>query len=275
MAENELRTIPRTKLRLILGKLYYSELRYALWLKKRSSFARKRSDERLPFVHFHHETILLRQLKDVDMQYQYNKIINLKLAAKKLNGIVVHPGEVLSYWKLIGRPSARKGYVKGMVLTGGKVSPGIGGGLCQMSNLIYWMTLHTPLTVIERHHHGYDVFPDNNRTQPFGSGATCYYPYGDLMIYNGTNSDFQLSVRVGEIHLEGEWRGTIPPEFRYEIEQREHEMRGERFGGFSRHNKLYRVVTDMDGNFVREDFVVENHAMMMYSPFLPDAAAKK
>lgn len=272
MAENTLRTTPRTKLRLKLGKLYYSERRYALWLIKRSSFARKRSSEKLPFVHFRHETILLRQLKDVDMQYQYNKTVNLKIAAKRLNGVVVHPGEVFSYWRLIGKPSARKGYVNGMVLTGGIVSPGIGGGLCQMSNLIYWMTLHTPLTVIERHHHGYDVFPDNNRTQPFGSGATCYYPYGDLMIYNGMKSDFQLSVKVGEAQLEGEWRCTAPPEFRHEIEQREHEMRGEYFGGFSRHNKLYRIVTDMDGGFVREEFVVENHAMMMYSPFLSEAS---
>ena len=45
-----------------------------------------------------------------------------------------------------------------------------GGGLCQLSNLIYWMTLHTPLTITERYRHSYDVFPDSNRTQPFGSG---------------------------------------------------------------------------------------------------------
>lgn len=44
------------------------------------------------------------------------------------------------------------------------------------------MALHTPLTVTERHRHGYDVFPDAERTIPFGSGATCFYNYGDLMI---------------------------------------------------------------------------------------------
>lgn len=268
MQENDLRALPRSELRLKLGKLYYSERRYILWIKKSSLFAKDRSSKKPTFVHFHHETVLLRQLKDVDMQYQYNKIINLMLAADKLDGVVVHPGQIFSYWKLIGKPSAHRGYVKGMVLTDGKVSPRIGGGLCQMSNLIYRMTLHTPLTVIERHHHGYDVFPDNNRTQRFGSGATCYYPYGDLMIFNGTNNDFQLSVKVGATHLAGEWRSDAPPKFCYKIEEREHEMRGEYWVGFSRHNKLYRIVADLDGGFAFEELVAENHAMMMYSPFL-------
>ncbi|MEA4893946.1 MAG: VanW family protein [Oscillospiraceae bacterium] len=274
MRDEDLRGLPRTKIRLELGKLYYTYLRYALWLMKRHSFASELSDDRLPYVHFHHETILLRSLKDVDMQYQYNKIVNLKLAAKKLNGVVVHPGEVFSFWKLIGKPSARKGYVNGMVLTGGIVSQGIGGGLCQLSNLIYWMTLHTPLTVIERHHHGYDVFPDNNRTQPFGSGATCFYPYGDLMIYNGTDSDFQLLVNVGDVCLEGAWKSASPPEYCYEIEERCHEMRGEYWGGFSRHNKLYRITRDVDGDLIGEELITENHALMMYSPFLPDTASE-
>ena len=146
----------------------------------------------LPYVIFKHQTPLLRKLKDVEMQYQYNKIINLKLAVKKINGIVIHPHEVFSYWQLIGKPTRRKGYVDGMILDHGHFCYGIGGGLCQLSNLIFWMSIHTPLTIIERHRHGYDVFPDANRTQPFGSGATCFYPHGDLMIRNDTDQDLSL-----------------------------------------------------------------------------------
>ena len=73
----------------------------------------------------------------------------------------------------------------GMVLHNGGFKPGVGGGLCQLSNLIYWMTLHTPLTVVERWRHSYDVFPDAERTQPFGSGATVAYNHIDLQIRNG------------------------------------------------------------------------------------------
>ncbi len=122
------------------------------------------------------------------MWMQYNKIVNLKIAVEKLNGIILFPGETFSYWKLIGKPTrGGKGYVEGMTLFYGGFKPGIGGGLCQLSNLIYWMALHTPLVVTERHRHSYDVFPDSNRTQPFGSGATCVYNYRDLQIFNGTD----------------------------------------------------------------------------------------
>lgn len=104
----------------------------------------------------------------------------------------------MSYWYLIGKPTAGKGYLPGMILRNGGYLAATGGGLCQLSNLIYWMTLHTPLTVVERHRHGYDVFPDANRTQPFGSGATCFYPYLDLMIRNDTQDTYQMRVRVGK-----------------------------------------------------------------------------
>ena len=78
-----------------------------------------------------------------------------------------------------------------------------------MSNLIYWLTLHTPLTVIERHRHDYDVFPDSGRTQPFGSGATCVYNYIDLQIKNNTGQPYQLKLEITGDHLSGEWRTNV------------------------------------------------------------------
>lgn len=259
--------LKRSAFRLKCGRLYYALLRKAMWLAMNKKFASVRETP-LPCLHFSHRTILLRKLKDVDMQYQYNKIINLKLAAKQLNGIVLHPGEIFSYWKLIGKPSCQKGYVDGMVLQGGTFHYGPGGGLCQMSNLIYWMVLHTPLTVIERHRHGYDVFPDSNRTQPFGSGATCFYPHGDLMIRNDTDEDFQFLVWLDEEYLNGEVRAASSPALTYKILEKNHVMRSEFWGGFSRHNELYRQVFDNKKELLREELIVENHALMMYSPFL-------
>ncbi len=260
--------IKRSDLRLKLGRVYYGMLRKLLWIKMDRYFAKEKSSELLPYRYFSHKTILLRKLKDVDMWLQENKIINLRIAVEKVNGIVLRPGEVFSYWKLIGKPSKRKGYVEGMILKNGTFEPGIGGGLCQLSNLIFWMTIHTPLTVVERHRHGYDVFPDSNRTQPFGSGATCFYPHGDLMIKNNTNDTYQLLVHVGEEYLEGEWRVTKEPEYHYEIVERNHEMRGEYWGGYSRHNELYQQKYDKDNILLEEKCIVKNAAIMMYSPFL-------
>ena len=171
----------------------------------------------LPYMIFHHQTPLYRILKDVDRILQYNKVINLKLAAAKLNHIVIMPGETFSYWKIIGKPTKRKGYMEGMVLFCGTFKAGIGGGLCQMSNLIYWMTLHTSLTVKERYRHSFDVFPDSNRSQPFGSGATCVYNYRDLMIKNTTSTPCQLCVEVKKEHLVGQWRALKPESYTYKV----------------------------------------------------------
>ena len=266
--------IIRSQLRARAGMLYYGSMRRLMWLKMRKLFAKQRTGSELPYLHFEHRTPLLRKLKDVDMQLQYNKIINLKIASQCIDGITVRPGEIFSYWRLIGNPTSSRGFVDGMILKNGKFSAGVGGGLCQLSNLIFWMTLHTPLTVIERHRHGYDVFPDSNRTQPFGSGATCYYPHGDLMIRNDTPYTFQLKISVGEKYLEGQWRCDAAPIYIYNIIERDHEMKSEYWGGYSRHNKLYRQTFNPDGDLLSEDLVVENSAIMMYSPFLEEKLSK-
>lgn len=220
---------------------------------------------------FRHQTPLLRQLKDVDMWLQHNKIKNLDIAIKRLNGIVLNPGETFSYWRLLGKPTKRKGYVDGMVLFYGSFRKGVGGGLCQLSNLLYWITLHTPLEVTERHRHSYDVFPDANRTQPFGSGATCAYNYLDLQIYNPTKQPYQLHVYLTDSHLVGEWRSVHAPIQTYEIYEKEHKITLEYWGGYVRHNLIYRRVYNLQQEMIDDEYVTENHAIMMYQPFLSES----
>ena len=260
----------RSDLRLKLGMTWYGLLRRVLWLRQRKNFARNIAAEPLPYAAFSHSVPLMRKLKNVDMWLQENKVVNLKLAAPKVDGILLHPGETFSYWYLIGKPSRAKGYVDGMILRNGGYTAAPGGGLCQLSNLIFWLTLHTPLTVTERHRHGYDVFPDSNRTQPFGSGATCFYPYGDLMIRNDTEDVWQLCVRVGEKNLEGAWRVSRAPDCRYEIVERNHRIQGEYWGGYSRHNQLWQQKRSLEGELLEERLVVENAAIMMYSPLISE-----
>lgn len=264
--DREPKPIKRSNLRRKLGNAYYGMLRCLKWIKMNSKFAKVKNFEPFPYKYFSHQTLLRRKLRNVDMWMQENKIVNLKIAVKKLNGIVIHPGEVFSYWKLIGKPTKRKGYLDGMFLRNGGFVAGTGGGLCQLSNLIFWMTIHTPLTVIERHRHGYDVFPDSNRTQPFASGATCSYPHIDLMIRNDTNDDYQLFLNVGEEYLEGEWRSSKEPVYRYEIIERDHEMRAEFWGGYTRRNKLYQQIFDLEGNMLEEKLLLSNTAIMIIRP---------
>lgn len=261
--------IRRSWLRLRLGKAYYTGKRYLLWCLPKYRWAKTWKEERLPCVQFSHATPLMRHLRGEEMVWQENKVTNLRLAVKRLDGLILYPGETFSYWKRIGKPTARKGYKEGMVLFLGQIGGDIGGGLCQLSNLIFWMTLHTPLTVTERYRHSHDVFPDANRTQPFGSGATCFYNYMDLMVRNDTEHTWRLTLRLTETHLEGEWRAGAPCDRRYEVYEKEHHIQGEYWGGFTRHNTLYRRTFDLEGTLLGDDFLIENHAIMMYDPMLP------
>lgn len=214
----------------------------------------------------------MRVLLRLDPVLQSNKAVNLRLAAESLDGVTLSPGARMSFWRLVGKPSRRRGYLHGLVLSHGQLTEGVGGGLCQMTNLLYWMTLHTPLEVVERWRHSYDVFPDANRTQPFGSGATCAWPSLDLQIRNPTAASFRLSVWLENGHLLGAWTSDSPLPERYAIEERAHRITHEGPGIYVRHNELWQVRHGTDA-FVEERLVACNDALMMYEPFLPPASS--
>jgi vancomycin resistance protein VanW len=268
VAIKHMRTKQRSKIRLLAGRLFYTITKQIYWHCLNIDFANQ-ADDILPYVVFEHKTPLVRRLAGVDLNLQKNKIVNLRLATEKINGLLIEPGQIFSYWREIDKPTKAKGYLEGMVLQNGKITTGIGGGLCQLSNLIYWMSLHTPLTVIERWRHGYDVFPDANRAQPFGSGATCAYPYIDLQIINQTKQKFQLMLEMTDEYLIGRWLSDKPVDYDYEIFEKEHAIKQELFGTYSRNNKIFRKIIDKKtGKIMGEEFVAENHALMMYNPLL-------
>jgi vancomycin resistance protein VanW len=261
--------IHRSQLRRILGKEYFCLKQKFGWHLSGTKFVSKKSLHPLDFQVMWHQSILLRKLKDVDMVLQYNKITNLRLATEKINGILILPGETLSLWKLIGRPTKSKGYLPGMTLHNGKIGVGIGGGLCQLGNLVYWMALHSPLTVTKRWRHSYDVFPDSGRTLPFGSGATLSYNYIDLELRNDTNQVFQLNTWLSEKNLHGSICSEREPECRYTVFEKEHRFELQWWGGYTRHNEIWRKVMNHSNEVIDEELITENHAVMMYNPLLP------
>lgn len=222
----------------------------------------------LEFCCFEHATPLFRPLKNVEQYLQVNKVTNLTLAARHIDGLLIRPGETFSFWICVGRPSARRGFLEGLILKNGQICKGTGGGLCQMGNLLFWMAVHSPLTVTERWRHSFDVFPDVNRTLPFGSGATLAWNYIDLQIRNDTSCDWQLKVWLDETHLRGQVRSTQAPTVRYEVIEQGHIIRAESFGGYSRHNQLVQRAFLPDGKIQSERVIAENHAWLMYQPFI-------
>lgn len=264
-----LQPIFRPPWRIRLGSYYFTAKRYFQWLIKLPKFARTRATTDLPYLLFSHQTPLYRPLRNVDQWLQDNKVINLAIALKKINHLIIKPDETFSYWHTIGNPSKRKGYVPGMILQNGGFTAATGGGLCQLSNLLYWLTVHSPLTITERWRHGYDVFPDVSRTQPFGSGATCAYNYIDLQIKNTTTQTFQFKMYLTSTHLVGELRSLTPSPVRYEVYEKNHTINHEVWGGYTRHNELWRkTFTNETNEILADEKITENHALMMYEPLL-------
>lgn len=258
----------RSELRKWAGKEYFIFKRKLHWLFTKEKYACKRQKESLGQSVIQHKSFLLRELKNVDMYLQHNKVQNLRIAISKINGIVIQPGETFSLWKLIGRTTKFKGYKEGLVLNNGEIGKGIGGGMCQLGNLIYWMALHTPLTVTERWRHSYDVFPDVSRKIPFGSGATLSYNYIDLQLKNETGNAFQVLLWLDEEYLNGEIVASEPLSYEYEVFEREHLFKQQWWGGYTRHNKIFRIKKHKDSTEQEEELVTENHAIMMYNPML-------
>jgi vancomycin resistance protein VanW len=224
--------------------------------------ARQRSEEYFKFIVARHQSVLRRKLGDSDPQLQERKITNLRLAANRLNGLVINPGEVFSFWETIGKPNYKDGYVDGMLLSEGKVKTGVGGGLCQLSNFLFWIFLHSPAEIVERHRHSMDVFPDSGRVLPFGSGATVFYNYIDLKVVNNSVYPLQLKVWLTDTHLKGQILCSSRLGMKYHV----YERNGcfikwkERF---YRYNQIFKE-SRIDNKIISKDKVAVNLAPVLY-----------
>lgn len=240
-------------------------------------FAEAKLEERLPVVIYSHNSLIRRKLGNVDMELQDNKAVNLGIAAPKVNSVLIRPGETFSFWKLVGSTSQKKGYKKGLEIAGGVTKAGIGGGMCQFTNLIHWMVLHSPLEIVEHHHHdGYDLFPDFNRQVPFGTGTSIFYNYLDYRFYNPTDITFQIVSYVTDTYLCGELRGEMALPYSYHI-RTENEHFEREGGSIYRYGKVYRRTVDkVTGNTVKDELIRSNHARVLYNMELsPDLTAQR
>lgn len=229
-------------------------------------FAYEKSASLLPAVICRHSSLIRRTLGDVDTVLQENKAENLRLAAPHVDKILIRPGETFSFWKLVGNCTAKKGYREGLVIKGGVPDRGIGGGMCQFTNLLHWLALHSPLEIIEHHHHnGVDLFPDYGRKVPFGCGTSILYNYRDYRLYNPTDQTFQFTVWLDAQNLNGELRAEHTLDTAYHIREEDAYFVLESDGSWYRHNKIYQQIVDKKtGNTIGNQLILENHSRVMY-----------
>jgi vancomycin resistance protein VanW len=213
-----------------------------------------------------HSSLLMRELSEAEMHLQRGKVVNLRLAAARVDGILLRPGETFSFNRVVGNCTPRKGYVEGMRLSNGEARTGVGGGICQLANLIHWMVLHSPLTVVERSEHSFDPFPDKQRVLPWGVGCSIVYNYVDLVVRNDTDATFQLLVTVGDRYLSGELRADRAVPFSYKVFAKDEAFMTNGVDVFRR-NEIWRTVIDRrTGRHVREELLKRNCALVKYLP---------
>lgn len=186
------------------------------------------------------------------------------MRAKKINGLIIHPGETFSYWIIIGRPTKRKGYKEGIVIGKNKMRADIGGGLCQMGNLIHYLVLNSPLEVTEIHHHSDALFPDERRRVPFGTGTSVSYNKFDYRFKNTTNQDVQILVWIENGELCGELRSEYEFPYRYKLVEENHHFKKEG-DKYYRISQVYRISIDRKTNKeVKKELILDNHSQVMY-----------
>jgi vancomycin resistance protein YoaR len=122
---------------------------------------------------------------------QLGKVQNLRVAAKRLNGLIIPQGRVFSFWAHIGRPTRAKGFVEGRELRQGCIIPTLAGGLCQMSNSLYRAAREAGCEIVERHGHTAEV---PGSPFPPGEDATVFWNYVDLRFRSAR--DMAMSVRL-------------------------------------------------------------------------------
>ena len=231
----------------------------------RTRFATERTDNTLPVLVYRHKSLIRRRLGNVNMQLQENKAVNLSLAVSHINGVLIHPGETFSVWRRIGRTTRRKGYKEGVTITHGRPAQGIGGGLCQLSNLIHWMVLHSELTITEHHHHdAVDLFPDFGRQIPFGTGTSISYNYIDYRVLNDTDNTYQIRLWVDGEYLCGELRAVNQLPHTFHI-RAENEYFSRENGIIYRNGQVFRDILDRDsGKCLESQLIRTNHARVLY-----------
>ena len=147
-----------------------------------------------------------QQIKKTDTAV--NKIHNLQLAINRLNNIKIMPGETFSFWKLLGDSSEKNGYKKSRSIVNGELEGTVGGGLCQLSGLIYFLALQSGLIITERHPHSIDIYTEEERFTPLGSDATVSYGYKDLRFINNLSCDIVLQFELTSTALSGQLLST-------------------------------------------------------------------
>jgi vancomycin resistance protein VanW len=145
-------------------------------------------------------------------EYAENKIHNLSRGIDSLNDIMIYPNEIFSFWQIVGQPSLKTGYRMSRNIISGVIKEDYGGGLCQLSGILYHLAMVSGMKIKERYNHSVDLYHNKEaeRFAPLGSDATVVYGYKDLKFQNPYPFPIQINLSILNYQLECVFRSAQP-----------------------------------------------------------------
>lgn len=121
---------------------------------------------------------------------------NVRVGAERLNGLIIKPHAVVSFNEVIGPRDVESGFREAKIIIQGSFSPGLGGGICQVSSTLYNTVLLAGLDIKERHNHSVSI-----SYVPLGRDATVVYGSKDLRFSNPTESYLLIKTKLEGLRL--------------------------------------------------------------------------
>lgn len=148
------------------------------------------------------DTLLARYVTSFPA-WRKDRTHNVRLAVNRINGKLVKVGGTFSYNDAVGPRQKKNGFKDALIYVRGKVIPGMGGGICQVSSTLYNAALLANLEILERSHHSMPV-----PYVPLGRDATVAYGLLDLKFRNTTTAPIYLMAGIRGNHVTVELYGA-------------------------------------------------------------------
>lgn len=141
-----------------------------------------------------------------------NRNGNLRKACGMLDGLVLQPGQELSYNEALGPRTKKLGWLPAPAYSGTKLVDSPGGGICQVSSTLYLASVYSELTIVERHNHGYPV-----SYIPLGMDATVSWGFADLKIRNDSPMPVKIQAEESDGYVRVSILGTETRDYNVEM----------------------------------------------------------
>lgn len=182
-----------------------------------NQYATIQKDEQLTFLAYQVSSDLINYESGYDITYQHNKVENLKLATKTIDGLIISPLQAFSFWHRVKQHSKYGEFKEGLNVIRGQMQTVKGGGLCQLSNMLYELFLHSECSILERRGHDSISIPIIDHNQVLGIDTTVNEGWLDFKVKNNSNVTYQIKTAFDQDKIILSLYCDVKPYYTYQL----------------------------------------------------------